>query len=81
MTALVEDPLAGERKAARTRADVSARDPRTLIGALFRLAYDIRAGRNVMPALVEAVRAGATADEMAEVFSDVSGDGTGPGPW
>jgi methylmalonyl-CoA mutase N-terminal domain/subunit len=78
VSVLAEDTVAGEREAARSRADVAARDPRALIGALLRLACDTRAGRNVMPALLEAVCAGATAGELAEVFRDVSGEGGEP---
>jgi len=62
------DTLAGQRQAARTRAVVAARDARAFIGALLRLADDTRAGRNVMPALIAAARAGTTAGEMAGVF-------------
>jgi methylmalonyl-CoA mutase, N-terminal domain len=75
------DPLAGERQAARTRELVAARDPRAFLGALLRLADDTRAGRNVMPALIAAARAGTTVGEMADVFRDAFGMFTGPAPW
>ena len=75
------DPMAGERQAARTRARVAGRDPRAHIGALLRLADDTRAGRNVMPALIESARAGATVGEMADVFRDAFGEFTEPAPW
>jgi methylmalonyl-CoA mutase, N-terminal domain len=75
------DPLAGERQAARTGAATAARDPRAVIGALFRLADDTRAGRNVMPALIAAARAGTTVGEMADVFRDAFGTFTGPASW
>ncbi|HTZ29491.1 MAG TPA: methylmalonyl-CoA mutase family protein [Streptosporangiaceae bacterium] len=75
------DPLAGERQAARTRARMAARDPRAFIGALLRLADDTRAGRNVMPALIVAARAGTTVGEMAGVFRDAFGTFLGPAPW
>jgi methylmalonyl-CoA mutase, N-terminal domain len=74
------DTLAGERQAARTREAVAARDPRAFIGALLRLADDTRAGRNVMPALIAAARAGTTIAEMADVFRDAFGTFTGPAP-
>jgi methylmalonyl-CoA mutase, N-terminal domain len=74
------DPLAGERQAARTRARIAARDPRAFIGALLRLADDTRAGRNVMPALIVAARAGSTVGEMADVFRGAFGTFTGPAP-
>jgi methylmalonyl-CoA mutase, N-terminal domain len=74
------DPLAGERQAARTRARMAARDPRAFIGALLRLADDTRAGRNVMPALIVAARAGTTVGEMAGEFRDAFGTFFGPTP-
>lgn len=74
------DPLAGERQAARTGAVVAARDPRAFIGAMLRLADDTRAGRNVMPALIAAARAGSTVGEMTDVFRDAFGTFTGPAP-
>ena len=73
-------PLAGERQAARTREAVAARDPRAVIGALLRLADDTRAGRNVMPALIAAARAGTTVGEMTDVLRDAFGTFTGPAP-
>ncbi len=75
------DPLAGERQAARTRARMAERDPRPHKSGLLRLAEDTRAGRNVMPALIEAARAGATVGEMADVFRDAFGEFTEPAPW
>jgi methylmalonyl-CoA mutase, N-terminal domain len=75
------DPLAGDRQAARTGAATGARDPRAFIGALLRLADDTRAGRNVMPALIAAARAGTTVGEMADVFRDAFGTFTGPASW
>jgi methylmalonyl-CoA mutase N-terminal domain/subunit len=35
----------------------------------------------VMPALIEAARAGSTVGEMAGVFRDVFGEFTEPAPW
>jgi methylmalonyl-CoA mutase, N-terminal domain len=75
------DPLVGERQAARTRARVAGRDSRAHVGALVRLADDTRAGRNVMPALLEAARAEATVGEMADVFREAFGEFTEPPPW
>ena len=75
------DPLAGERQAARTRDRKAERDPTALKGALLRLADDTSAGRNVMPALIEAARAGASVGEMADVFRDAFGEFTEPTPW
>jgi len=73
-------PVAG-RQAERTRARVAARDPGPCASALSRLADDTRSGRNVMPALIEAARAGATVGEMADVFRDAFGEFTEPAPW
>jgi methylmalonyl-CoA mutase, N-terminal domain len=75
------DPLAGERQAERTRERVAARDQRRHISAMLRLADDTRAGRNVMPALIDAARADATVGEMADVFRDAFGEFTEPAPW
>jgi len=75
------DPLVGERQAARTRARVAERDAGAHTGALRRLADDTRAGRNVMPALIEAARAEATVGEMAGVFREAFGEFTEPAPW
>ena len=75
------DLLAGERQASRTREAVAARDPRAFLGVLLRLAYDTRAGCNVMPALIAAARAGTTAGEMTDVFRDAFGTFTGLAPW
>jgi methylmalonyl-CoA mutase N-terminal domain/subunit len=75
------DLLARERQASRTREAVAARDPRAFLGALLRLAYDTRAGCNVMPALIAAARAGTTVGEMTDVFRDALGTFTGLAPW
>ena len=75
------DLLAGERQASRTQEAVAARDPRAFLGALLRLAYDTRAGCNVMPALIAAARAGTTVGEMTDVFRDALGTFTGLAPW
>jgi methylmalonyl-CoA mutase, N-terminal domain len=50
------------------------RDPDVLAAALERLHEDARAKRNVMPALVEAVKAYATVGEMAQVFREEFGE-------
>jgi methylmalonyl-CoA mutase N-terminal domain/subunit len=75
------DQLVGERQAARTRARVAARDGRRHAAALSRLAGDAGAGRNVMPALIDAARAEATVGEMADVFRGLFGEFTEPAPW
>jgi methylmalonyl-CoA mutase N-terminal domain/subunit len=75
------DPLVGARQAARTRARAAARDQRRHAAALSRLADDTREGRNVMPGLIDAARAGATVGEMADVFREAFGEFTEPAPW
>jgi methylmalonyl-CoA mutase N-terminal domain/subunit len=75
------DPLVAERQAERTRARVAARDQHQHAAAMRRLAGDTRDGRNVMPALIDAARAGATVGEMADVFRDAFGEFTEPAPW
>jgi methylmalonyl-CoA mutase N-terminal domain/subunit len=75
------DPLVGKRQAERTRSRVAARDPGPHASALSRLAGNARSGRNVMPALIDAARAGATVGEMADVFRDAFGEFTEPAPW
>ncbi len=75
------DPLVAGRQAERTRARVAARDPQPHVRALSRLADDTRSDRNVMPALIDAARAGATVGEMAGVFTAAFGEFTEPAPW
>jgi methylmalonyl-CoA mutase, N-terminal domain len=75
------DPLVGARQAERTARRMAERDKRQHTSALIRLADDTRAGRNVMPALIDAARADATVGEMADVFRDAFGEFTEPAPW
>jgi len=75
------DPLVAERQAERTRARVAARDQHRHAAAMRRLTGDTRDGRNVMPALIDAARAGATVGEMADVFRDAFGEFIEPAPW
>ena len=49
--------------------------------AIRRLHHDADEGRNVMPALVEAARAGATVGEMCDVFRAAFGEFREPSPW
>ena len=75
------DPGIAARQAARTRRRVAARDGTACARALSRLRADAAGGRNVMPALVEAARAGATVGEMCGVFRQVFGEFREPSPW
>ena len=70
-----------ERQIARTAARMAARDPRVHAEALAALDAVTRAGGNVMPALIDASRAGATVGEMADVFRAIFGEFREPDPW
>jgi methylmalonyl-CoA mutase, N-terminal domain len=75
------DPAIAERQIARTRQRLAARDAAACARAVRRLRRDADEGRNVMPALVEAARAGATVGEMCDVFRAAFGEFTEPSPW
>jgi methylmalonyl-CoA mutase, N-terminal domain len=78
------DPGAADRQLARTRQRKAARDAvarAALAAALARLRQHTAEGRNVMPVLVQAARAGATVGEMCEVFRQAFGEFREPAPW
>jgi methylmalonyl-CoA mutase N-terminal domain/subunit len=75
------DPRIAQQQITRTAARVAARDTGACERALGRLRQDARAGRNVMPALVEAAGAGATVGEMSDVFRAEFGEFLEPSPW
>lgn len=75
------DPGVADRQIARTRQRVAARDGAACARAMRRLRQDTDEGRNVMPALVEAARAGATVGEMSDVFRAAFGEFREPSPW
>ncbi len=75
------DPGIAERQIARTRKRVAARDGAACARALGRLRHDADHGRNVLPALVESARAGATVGEMSETFRAAFGEFREPSPW
>ena len=75
------DPGVAERQIARTRERVAARDGAVCARALGRLRHDADHGRNVLPALVESARAGATVGEMCETFRQAFGEFREPSPW
>jgi methylmalonyl-CoA mutase, N-terminal domain len=81
MEAFQLDPGIAERQIARTRQRVGARDGAACARALSRLNRDANEGRNVMPALVEAARAGATVGEMSDAFRQAFGEFREPSPW
>ena len=75
------DPGIAARQIARTRRRVGARDSAACARTLSRLRQDADEGHNIMPALVEAARAGATVGEMADVFRQAFGEFQEPSPW
>ncbi len=75
------DPGIAERQITRTAARVAARDQAACARAVGALRQDVRDGRNVMPALVEAAAAGATVGEMSDVFRAEFGEFREPAPW
>jgi methylmalonyl-CoA mutase N-terminal domain/subunit len=75
------DPGIAERQITRTAARVAARDQAACARTVGRLRQDVRDGRNVMPALVEAAAAGATVGEMSDVFRAEFGEFREPAPW
>jgi methylmalonyl-CoA mutase N-terminal domain/subunit len=75
------DPGIAERQIARTRRRTGARDGAACARTLSRLRQDADEGHNVMPALVECARAGATVGEMAGVFRQAFGEFQEPSPW
>jgi methylmalonyl-CoA mutase N-terminal domain/subunit len=70
-----------ERQIARTAERVAAREPGALEAALSAVGAAAREGTNVMPVLLEAVRAGATLGELADVFRATFGEFREPDPW
>lgn len=75
------DPEIPERQVARTAARLARRDGSAVVAALAQLTAVTAGGQNVMPALVEAARAGATVGEMAGVFRAEFGEFHEPSPW
>ena len=68
------DPAARAQQIQRLEAWRRARDEAAVGGALERISQDAAASRNVMPALLDAVRAGATTGEMADALRGVFGE-------
>jgi methylmalonyl-CoA mutase, N-terminal domain len=75
------DPGIEERQIERTRRHLAARDASACSRALRLLERDTAGGRNVMPALIGAARAGATVGEMSDVFRCAFGEFREPSPW
>jgi methylmalonyl-CoA mutase N-terminal domain/subunit len=70
-----------ERQIARTEDRIAARDATSHGRAMRALERVTRHGDNVMPALIEATRAGATVGEMTDVFREAFGEFREPAPW
>ena len=75
------DPSVVDRQVARTTERIAARDPRTCAEATAAVEAAARDGTNVMPSLIQAVRAGATLQELSDVFRSVFGEFREPHPW
>jgi len=75
------DDAAVQSQVAVTAERVALRDGAAVTRALAGLIATTREGSNVMPALIEAARAGATVGEMASVFRDAFGEFREPDPW
>ena len=74
------DPESARRQRERTAAFVAGRGDE-VDAALRVVETDARSGHNVMPALLEATRRGATLGEMADVFRAVFGEFEEPSLW
>jgi methylmalonyl-CoA mutase N-terminal domain/subunit len=81
LTLFQPDPQMAQRQIARTRQRMAARDGRACAAALERLERDTADGHNVMPALIDAARAGASVGEMSDVFRRAFGEFREPAPW
>ena len=75
---MVVDPAVEADQIGRLTAWRAARDSAAVEAALARLRDDATAGRNVMPASIDAAKAGATTGEWAEVMRAVHGQYRGP---
>ncbi len=75
---MVVDPAVEAGQIGRLTAWRAARDGAAVEAALARLRDDATAGRNVMPASIDAAKAGATTGEWAEVMRAVHGQYRGP---
>ena len=75
---MVVDPAVEADQIGRLTAWRAARDSATVEAALARLRDDATAGRNVMPASIDAAKAGVTTGEWAEVMRAVHGQYRGP---
>lgn len=63
----------------RIKAFKSKRDPKAVSDSLTKLREDCRAGRNVMPTLVDGVGVGVTLGEVSDIYREIFGVYTDPG--
>jgi methylmalonyl-CoA mutase N-terminal domain/subunit len=75
------DESVAERQIARTKERLRARSGRDVRQALSQLEADVRNGKNVMPALIEAATVTATVGEMSDVLRQLFGEFREPSPW
>ncbi len=75
------DPRIGERQLERLARHRAARDAPAVEAALAELATVVDAGDNVVPALVNGARAGATLGELSDVLRAAFGEFKEPNPW
>ena len=75
---MVVDPAVEANQIGRLTAWRAARDGAAVEAALARLRDDATSGRNVMPASIDAAKAGVTTGEWAEVMRAVHGQYRGP---
>jgi methylmalonyl-CoA mutase N-terminal domain/subunit len=75
------EPGSVERQIARTAERRAARESATAERSLAEVRRVTAGGENVMPALIEAARAGATVGEMSQVFRVEFGEFREPNPW
>jgi (2R)-ethylmalonyl-CoA mutase len=75
---MVVDPAVEADQIGRLTAWRAARDSAAVEASLARLRDDATAGRNVMPASIDAAKAGVTTGEWAEVMRAVHGQYRGP---
>ena len=68
------DPTVAERQIAKLQAVRSRRDATAVTSALTRLRSDCAAGANVMPAVLECVKAYATIGEICQVWREAFGE-------
>jgi methylmalonyl-CoA mutase, N-terminal domain len=75
------DPSIAERQIVRTAERMAVRPEDSCTEAKDRVETAAREGTNVMPPLIDAVRAGATLGELSDVFRRVFGEFREPSPW